>query len=189
MNKEEFMKILKQSLGNMDIYEKEDIFYDYEEHFRIGLEKGKAEEEIIKELGDPRTIGKSYKASAAVEDAIENPSTKNIGKAILAALALGFFNLVIVIGPFIGLVAVLISLFAVAIAIFAAGVSSIFAEIFHPLLSSIVAIEGNPIAVLFLGIGTSALGILCFIGVCYLSKFFYKATIKYLKWNINIITK
>jgi uncharacterized membrane protein len=189
MNKEEFMKILKQSLGNMDTYEKKDILYDYEEHFRIGFEKGKTEEEIIKELGDPKNIGKSYRASAAVENAIENPSTKNIGKAILAALALGFFNLVIVLGPFIGLVATLISLFIAAIATFIGGVASIFAVAFHPFFNCTVTIQGNPIAVIFLGIGAAALGILFFIGVCYLAKFFYKATIKYLKWNINIITK
>ncbi len=189
MNKEEFMKTLKQSLGNVNASEREDILYDYEEHFRIGFEKNKTEEEIIKELGDPKTIGKSYIASAAVEDAIENPSTKNIGKAILAAVALGFFNLVIVLGPFIGLVAVLISLFIAAIAIFIGGVASIFAAAFHPFFNSTVTIYGNPIAVIFFGIGATALGILFFIGVCYLSKFFYKATIKYLKWNINIITK
>ncbi|AKN32012.1 hypothetical protein Ccar_14525 [Clostridium carboxidivorans P7] len=189
MNKEEFMKTLEQSLENMDSYEKKDILYDYEEHFRIGFEKGKTAEEIIKELGDPKTIGKSYRASAAVEDAMENPSTKNIRKAILAALALGFFNLVIVLGPFLALAAVLISLFASAVAVFAAGIASIFAVLFHPFLGSIVAILGNPIAIFLLGIGTTALGILFFIGVCYLSKFFYRASIKYLKWNINIITK
>ncbi|NMM63967.1 DUF1700 domain-containing protein [Clostridium sp. P21] len=189
MNKEEFMKILKQSLSNMDMYEKEDILYDYEEHFRIGFEKGKTEEEIIKELGDPKIIGKSYRASAAVDDAVKNPSTKNIGKAIFAALALGFFNLVIVLAPFIGLTAALLGLFFAAIAIFIAGIASIFAIAFHPFFNSFITIQCNAIAAILFSIGTIALGILFFIGVCYLSKLFYKVTIKYLKWNINIITK
>ena len=46
MNKEEFMKVLEQSLENMDSCEKKDILYDYEEHFRIGEEAGKGDEHM-----------------------------------------------------------------------------------------------------------------------------------------------
>lgn len=39
------------------------------------------------------------------------------------------------------------------------------------------------------GIGFTALGILALIGCFYLTKLLYRATIKYLPWNINLITK
>ncbi len=189
MNKNDFMRALEDSLGSLSKDEKEDILYDYEEHFRIGIEKGKTEEEIAKELGDPHSIGKSYRAYTAVETASKNPSSKNIGKAILAAAALGFFNLVIVLGPFIGLVGVLIGLFAASACIAISGFCGIFGIIAQPFIPAHVHIGINPIAAFFLCIGLSSLGILLFIGMTYLGRFFLRGTIKYLKWNLSIIKK
>ena len=46
MNKQEFLAILRANLYGMDSNTVNDILYDYEEHFRIGLENNKTEEEI-----------------------------------------------------------------------------------------------------------------------------------------------
>lgn len=189
MNKAEFMRELEKSLGTLDECEKRDILYDYEEHFNIGFEKGKKEEEITKELGDPEAIGKSYRASSAVDEVLVNPTTKNIGRAILAAVALGMFNLIVVIGPLLGIVGVILGLFGSAISIFIAGIALVLAAITKPLLNSYINIGMNPIAAIFFGIGTTALGMLFFIGVVYISKSFYKLIGKYLKWNLDIIRK
>lgn len=190
MNKHTFMEILKSSLGNMPQDEINDILYDYNEHFEIGINNGKTEEEICRELGDPRTIGKSYKASMAIERAEENPSTKNLFSAVLAAIALGFFNLVIVLGPFLAAVGIIIGLFAVSGGIFISGIASIIGIFIAPFMPMYVHVDGiNGFALFFFGIGLTALGALMFIGVCYVSKYFYKLTVKYLNWNINIIKK
>ena len=53
MNKQEFLAILRANLYGMDVNTVKDILYDYEEHFRIGLENNKTEEEISKALGNP----------------------------------------------------------------------------------------------------------------------------------------
>ena len=50
MNKTEFMKVLATELSKLSAAEKADILYDYEEHFTIGLEQGKSEEEIVADL-------------------------------------------------------------------------------------------------------------------------------------------
>jgi uncharacterized membrane protein len=52
MNKMEFLKKLEAKLKGLPVNDIKEILSDYEEHFRIGLEKGKTEEEISVELGD-----------------------------------------------------------------------------------------------------------------------------------------
>ena len=51
MNKIEYLNALKDALRNVDIQIMEEIVADYEEHFQVGLENGKSEEQICEELG------------------------------------------------------------------------------------------------------------------------------------------
>lgn len=60
MNKDEFLKTQETSLTAFNQEEKKDILYDYEEHFRIGHQNGKTDEELINELGGPDDIAKQY---------------------------------------------------------------------------------------------------------------------------------
>lgn len=209
MNKEDFLKTLEASLVNFSEQEKRDIIYDYEEHFRIGIESGKTEEELIEELGDPMTIANQYKTSGNWEKVIVNEKTepnisdnpymykekniseKNVFTSIIAAIALIFFNLVFVLGPFLGLSGALIGLFAAAAGIILGGLGLTFGIMLSPIFSSYINIDTiiSPSAAMFIGIGTTALGLLFLIGVCYLAKYFFKGTGKYVNWNISIIRK
>lgn len=59
-NKKWFMNQLKKRLiGKFAMEDVKDILSDYEEFFDVASEKGKSEEELIKELGDPRIIAKN----------------------------------------------------------------------------------------------------------------------------------
>lgn len=60
MTKAEFMARLQTALSQMPQQERDDILNDYEEHFRIGGEQGKTEEEIAAALGSPEELGSSY---------------------------------------------------------------------------------------------------------------------------------
>jgi DUF4097 and DUF4098 domain-containing protein YvlB len=51
MNKIEYLNALKDALKSVDIKVMEEIVADYEEHFQVGLENGKSEEQICEELG------------------------------------------------------------------------------------------------------------------------------------------
>lgn len=53
MTRKEFLTALNQYLVTLSAEEKADIISDYEEHFRVGLENGKTEEEIAAALGSP----------------------------------------------------------------------------------------------------------------------------------------
>lgn len=191
MNKNEFMSILKSSLSSMNETEKNDILYDYEEHFRIGMENGKSEDKIAEELGDPSTIGDSYYTSSIADKAIRKPVVKSTFKIVLAAIGLGFFNLVFVLGPYLGVVGVILGLFGTAISLTVAGFAYFICVIIFPYVPYFmnVAIIGNKIISLLVAIGLTALGLLLFIGMCYLVRGFYKLTVKYLELNKKIITQ
>lgn len=189
MNRDKFIKILRKELSGIPREDIEDIVYDYEEHFEIGIHKGKTEEEIARELGNPKNIAKSYRASIKITEAEKNPTATNLFKAILAAMALGFFNLVVVLAPFIVIVTLLFSLYAISVGFIIGGVGSFFGTITAPFLPHRVNIGMNPIASISFGIGLAALGVLIMIGCFYLTKLLYHGIIKYLKWNIDIIKR
>ncbi len=188
MNKKEFLGRLSELIKDIPEEEKKDILFDYEEHFRIGLEKGRKEEEIAVSLGDPKVIAKQSRASCILKKAEKTASVNNIMRAIFAAVGLGFFNLVIVLGPAIGLIGILVALFASAFAITISGVAVLFGTLIGPVFAWNVYIPFAAVVSIPLGIGLTALGLLSLIGTFYLTKLFYKLSISYLKMNLQIIT-
>ncbi|MBB6216725.1 putative membrane protein [Anaerosolibacter carboniphilus] len=189
MNKIDFLHILRTELRELPKEELEDILYDYEEHFNVGLEKGKTEEEIIKSLGDPKTLAKAYKASIVIESAHANPTPSNVFKAVIAAVSLGFFNLIFVLGPFLGVVAVLGGLFAAALGLIFGGIAAIAAPFAEIIFAGDFINGVHPAAAFFLGIGITALGLLFFLFDIYIGRLLFRGTVKYLKWNAEIIKK
>jgi len=188
MNKKEFLGRLSELIKDIPGEEKKDILFDYEEHFRIGLEKGRKEEEIAASLGDPKVIAKQSRASCILREAEKTTSASNIMRAIFAAVGLGFFNLVIVLGPAIGLIGILVALFAAAFAITVSGAAVSLGTLLGPVFAWNVYIPFAAVVSIPLGIGLTALGLLSIIGTFYLTKFSYKLSISYLKMNLQIIT-
>jgi len=188
MNKKEFLGRLSELIKDISKEEKKDILFDYEEHFRIGLEKGRKEEEIAASLGDPKIIAKQSRASCILKKAETTTSVNNIMRAIFAAVGLGFFNLVIILGPAVGLIGILVALFASAFAITVSGVAVLIGTLVGPVFAWNVYIPFAAVVSIPLGIGLIALGLLSLIGTFYLTKFFYKLSISYLKMNLQIIT-
>ncbi|WP_432406607.1 DUF1700 domain-containing protein [Wukongibacter sp. M2B1] len=194
MNKDNFLTELSNLLSGLPSDERQEILFDYEEHFSIGMEEGKTEEEIIASLGSPKSIAKQYNANYMVNQAEANPSPSNILRAVFAIIVLGFFNLVFVLGPFLGIVGVLIGLFAASIGIVVGGISVFATTALGPVLGSLNAyvtlphiMLSNTGATLFLCVGLTSFGLLFFIGNCYLARWLYIGTIKYLKLNLRLI--
>jgi uncharacterized membrane protein len=189
MSKVEYLKILSDKLkkNGFDKNEIDEIIYDYEEHFTIGTENGKSEDEICISLGDTATIARQYKIDRVFQKAENNATTSNIVRAVFASLSLGFVNVIFVLGPFIGILGVLFGLFSAAVGITLGGFISLLAAIISP-FTSMVNIGMNPLAAAFLSIGLTSLGLLFFIGDCYIAKYFFKGTIAYLKFNLKIIS-
>ena len=188
MNKKDFMYKLSLYLGGIPGEDRQDVINDFEEHFKEGLAEGRTEEEIAGSLGDPKSLANQFKASILVSEAEKTTSAVNIIRAVFATLGLGFLNLVFILGPFIAIVAVLISLFASAIAIIAAGITVFFASIFGPLIPQYFAVLINPAVAIIGSIGVTCFGILFFVGCIYLSKILYRLFVRYIKFNLRIIT-
>jgi uncharacterized membrane protein len=190
MNKKHFMDILSANLKGIPREEKFDIINDFEEHFAIGKENGRSEEELTEALGDPKLIARQMNASSLIKKAEETTSASNIARAIFASIGLGVLNIIFLLGPFIAVIAVILALFTSAIAITAAGITGFFGSIFSPLFSNYInsSILVNPAVGIFTFLGIGAFGGLFFIGDVYLAKYTYRLTVRYLKFNMRVIT-
>lgn len=179
MNKKQFLIKLDSYLQKLPSAERHDILQDFEEHFAFGIEEGKTEEEITESLGSPQQIAKELKATYHIEKVEEKVTTGNVLRAVIAAISLGFFNFVIVLGPFIGLVSVVVAGWIIGISF---------------LVTPIIAII-NPIIVpgifewfdLFASILLCGLGIFLLLGMYYVTKILTIIFIKYLRWNFYLV--
>ena len=190
MNKEQFLNQLKRSLAGVPEEEKKDILYDYEEHFLGGGENGQKEEEIARSLGNPRVLGKSYHIESLLNESRGGRRAANVLRAVFASLSLGFFNVIITVPVFAGLLAGLIGLWAGAVSLAVTGVAVILAVILQPLLPAFITLGGLSIPFLiFASIGISSLGLLSLVGMWRLSQWFFKIAGKYVQFNLRIIKK
>ncbi len=189
MNEQEFIRILRNRLeGTLARDELDDIVSDYAEHFRAGKESGRSDEELWRALGSPDDIAREIRAMHLVKKAESVKSCGNIFHAVLATLGLGLFNLVFVLVPFILLVVMLLVIFMLGVAFAVIGPAAFVFSVLQLAGSPAFAIWLNPVAGLFISIGITTLGLLIIIGDYYLARFFYRAGIRYLKWNIGVIT-
>lgn len=60
MTKTEFLQQLYNHLQPLSPDERDEVIQDFEEHFSVGLEIGKTEEQICQELGNPYTCALQY---------------------------------------------------------------------------------------------------------------------------------
>lgn len=116
MSKERFLKELSSHLRKLPEEERQDILFDYEEHFQFGMEEGKTESEIIKGLGSPKVIAKDLLALYRFDEMKKDPSTSNITRAVMAAVGLSLFNFIIVLGPLIAIIGFIFSFWVGGIA-------------------------------------------------------------------------
>jgi uncharacterized membrane protein len=189
MRKDEFLAGLRRSLGAMREEEKNEILADYEEHFRMGMASGKTEEEIARALGNPKVLGKSFAIDAMLEEGKTERNAAAVLRAVFAFLSLGFLNIVIVLGPFIAVVAVIVSFWAAAAAVALSGIAAVVAIPLAPVLPSYVTFGGLPVPfVFFAGIGAAALGLLGLIGMWFLTRWFIFAVGKYVQLNARIVS-
>jgi uncharacterized membrane protein len=192
MDKKTFMTAMKGHLSGMPKDEREDILLEYEVHFSEGKKAGKTEEQICKELGNPLEIAKMYRVNVLIQTAEENVSTNNIMRAILASVGLGLFNLILVLGPFVGVLGVVVGIFAASVALVFSGVVVVLRGLIGPFGAAWIDIPNawlvDAMVTTPLGIGLFALGILIFIFGVVLGKWIYRLTIKYLRFNLRMIT-
>lgn len=179
MNKEQFLKRLDSSLKRLSSDERQDIIQDFEEHFVIGLEEGKTEEQISDSLGSPIQIAKELLASYHLEKVEATATTGNILRAVWAVIGLGFFNLVIVLGPFIALVALVIAGWATGIAFIASPLLIFLNIVIYPGTFELFDV--------FFSITLSGLGLFIAIGMLTTTRALTNGFVRYLQFNVKLV--
>ncbi|MBC8589205.1 DUF1700 domain-containing protein [Paratissierella segnis] len=194
MNRKEFIDKLKLYLQGMPESEIQDILSDYEEHFNIGISKGKSEEEIANELGEPKDIAEGYKTNYrnAYNDSPPtisyNTSNDTLRRALIIVLLIAF-NVIIVLGPYIAVLGVLIAIYGIGIGLVFAGIGLFFGIPLMPFKFFGHIPNFHLLTTLSFGVGFGALGVLIIILAVILTKFIYRISIKYIKWNIELVNK
>jgi uncharacterized membrane protein len=188
MNKKEYLDNLSKYLRGIPREDEKDIMSDFEEHFEMGIEEGRTEEDLSKSLGEPKALANQLRANIMVAQAEKETSAVNITRAVFASLGLGFFNLIFVLGPFMAVLGVLLALFITGISIAAAGIVGLLSTIFSPLFPEYFNLIMNPAVGIFASIGAVSFGVLFFIGDVYLTKGFFRLFIRYIKFNARIVS-
>jgi uncharacterized membrane protein len=181
------MDTLSRSLRGLPKEETEDILYDFEEHFAIGMQNGREESELCAALGDPKSLGRQMKAESYIKRAEQTASAHNILSAVFTTIGLSFFNILFMLPPFVAICAAVAALFAASVSIAATGITGFVSSMFYPAYEQYIAFDANPVVGIFAFLGLSAFGILFFVGNIYLSKGIYQLILKYLKFNVSII--
>jgi uncharacterized membrane protein len=188
-NEQEYIRLLRDRLGGtLSSEDRDDILSDYREHFRIGKENGRSEEELFVSLGAPDTVAREIKATHLIRKAEDTHSWGNIMRAVMATLGLGLFNLVFVLVPFIILLFMLAFVFLMGVMFTVVGPVGFVMSVLQILGIGSSTMWLSPFAGIFFSVGITAVGLLLVIGDFYLARFFYHIGIRYLKWNIAVIT-
>ncbi len=188
MNKKDFINKLSSCLGGIPVEERQDVINDFEEHFKEAMAEGRTEEEIADSLGDPKALANQFKANILVSKAEKTTSAINITRAVLATLGLGFFNLIFILGPFCCYCSGVDFPVCISNFYYSCGIAVFLASIFGPLFPQYFAVLISPAVAIFASIGVTLFGILFFVGCIYLSKVFYRLFVRYIKFNLRIIT-
>lgn len=204
MNKSEFLANLRAHLSVLPPEEQNDLLEDYEAHFAFGLESGRAEEDIVQELGDPAELAKEALGNryvprehvywfggaepAAVPHAPMDFTTAGVyGTGSGVRRRSGFTSVMVYIGLFfINIIAVplLISCWALVASLAVTAASGMVA----PVLVGLEYIwHGNiSAAKIFASVAAVGLGILLVIVTRYVYKGMVRLSAAYLRWNARI---
>jgi uncharacterized membrane protein len=171
---------LEYLLSRVPEQDRKEMLYDYQEHFEIGLANGRSQAELIAELGDPHVIARDLLADYRIGRAEKDKTPSNMGRAILAAISLSFFNLIFIIGPVAGLFGAYVALCAVSFGLTILPLAILGSYFFGYSYESFLV---N----FFVSLTTFSLGVLMSIGMIYVGKFFYNVVLRYIKFNVKVI--
>ncbi|PLS15981.1 hypothetical protein CVD28_19775 [Bacillus sp. M6-12] len=175
--KNEFLNTLEAGLRHIPETDREEMLYDFKEHFEVGFAEGRTYKELSEELGSPKEILKDLLTDYTISKAESEKSVKNVSRAMVAVISLSFLNLIFVLGPVLTIVGVYIALCAVAIAFTLSPLAILTSGYF----------TDEYTVRFFTALTLSSLGVLLGAGAVSLGKFLYNLILKYIKMNSRII--
>ena len=184
MNREMFLERLEQELILLSKSEREEILSDYEEHFDLGKEAGKTEEEVAASLGAPDQIAKEILGNYQINTEILEPNIKkksgtNVLRTLLIAFMLTFINLFFVIWIFISIALLIFAAWLMIGTLVVAPILFIINVVMNPIVFSWFDFFNS----LVMCSGAYFLGFLLWI----ITKFAIKVSVWYAKFNIKLM--
>jgi uncharacterized membrane protein len=156
MTQNDYTKALLMHLKGIDDDYKAEILENINEHFDVGLSKGKSEDEIAKALGDPKMQARLFILEQSLEEIKIKRNTKNYFHVISCFLSLGTY----------GLFAAIVAIFALSfwllfvlfgIAVIASGIVLLLSVIFKLMSEKpLITVLSSFLAIAFLCLGTLA---------------------------------
>lgn len=199
MTQQEFLQQLGQHLQRLPEADRKDILRDQEEFFREAIANGRTESDVIGSLGDPKQIAKALIAELKLTGAESSLSdatsaTKNSSlrgqmgatlRAVLAIVTLAPFNLIFVLGPFLGLLGCLVAGWAVGASFLIAGGAAVFF-----LFSDLLFLSASGLAhaaSFFFAMGVIIFSFSFLAMMAWISSWVVRLTVRYLRWNLDLI--
>ena len=120
----DFLMQMEKSLKHMSPEEKQEILADYAEHFEIGAEAGKTQEQIAAELGEPKELAKMYAAMGAVQKAHKTKGFKDTLGMIGAIISYKIGGGLVMAALYFAAVCMMLIFFSAAVGLAAGGVGA-----------------------------------------------------------------
>ena len=194
MKRKEFLEELNEILTKRNYADKEEVVKDFEEHFIVGEQEGKSEEEIARLLGSPKDIADQFKEEIEEEVVSEKETTEKTGTEnsaitkLVLTIMLIFFNVTFGIGLVAGLFGTLFGLFVASVSLAVAGIVLVVVGILGAVIGVTFIASGLlALAIMFAGIGLTCFGILGAIFMGWAAKKSVQSLIQYGKWNVKVI--
>jgi uncharacterized membrane protein len=122
MGKLEYLDALKRAMIGLPPETQAKTLAWYEQRFVDGVAGGRTEEDVAKELGDPKKIAMTLRASAHLNAFEQKKNPANALRFIVSAAGLFIFNLFMVV-PAVVYASLLACLYACALAFYVAGIA------------------------------------------------------------------
>ncbi|WP_159638500.1 DUF1700 domain-containing protein [Erysipelothrix anatis] len=170
MTRNEYLYILRKNLQSLPIDEIDDIINDVASHFDFGVEEGKSEEEVSKQLGDPVDMARQFIGVTPKQQsyAYTQPSKSSIPswlKTLITVFAVLFLAPLI-----LSIYLLILSFILLGICLIIAAVLLLLAPVLAPLAPAFVSMPLSFANVVLLVLGFSLLGV----GTAWLSVFAFR---------------
>lgn len=190
MNKEKWIETLKNNLKGMSKDEIDEIILDYNEYFYDAMESGRSEEEIAEALGNPQKLAKQFKADSRIKQAQADMNLRNVLKAIFAIVTLSVFNIIVMIGPIMGILGLIFGSAVAGLGVLGGGIIGFFAVLLFSSKAFIgLSFSLTLIIAILLGLCLVSLGIVILIADFWFGKWVFAILVKYFRFNFDIVKK